>query len=185
MRRRGRKKRTSRPIQYRFLSDSSLPICSSRCNDSDSSRVKPKLVYQSREVVQFKLCVISCGSNDFTTPTNRLKSARFIHGIRWNKALKNRTPEIFEENCACALSKPDCAALTKRVIFQKHLMSNIDSKLAQNRKSESVEREYAVVEYKEFRLYLFCKNRNNICVLLQQAFDICESRAIVNRRRKH
>ena len=64
-------------------------------------------------------------------------------------------------------------------------MSNIDSKLAQNRKSESVEREYAVVEYKEFRLYLFCKNRNNICVLLQQAFDICESRAIVNRRRKH
>ena len=69
-------RRGSRPAPYRFLRDSTWPNCKSRCSDSESSRVRPRREYRSPAGVQFELCVIGCGRNDFTTRSNNSSSPR-------------------------------------------------------------------------------------------------------------
>ena len=66
----------SRPAPYRCLCDSTWPNCNSRCSDSESSRVRPRREYQSPAKVQFELCVIGCGWNDFTKPSKSWSSPR-------------------------------------------------------------------------------------------------------------
>ena len=53
-----------------------------------------------------------------------------------------------------------CAALTKRIVPQKHVLSEIDSTLARKCKSEGVERVFAVVEYTEPHLQSFREDRD-------------------------
>ena len=66
------------------------------------------------------------------------QSAHFLDRIRRNNAIQNRTPKVLEKGYECARSQPDCAAFTKCIVPQKHVLSEIDSSLARKCKSEGI-----------------------------------------------
>ena len=61
--------------------------------------------------------------------------------------------------CVCMRSRPDGAALTKRVVSQKYVLFEFDSSLVRTCESESVEHIFAVGEYTEPRLQSFREDR--------------------------
>ena len=130
-----------------------IVVCATRRGRSAARDATTPRVYEcvrdastSRQPESSSNCASSAAGG---TTSRRRRTARVVHALYRRDQTEKRVSESNAKDprggCVRTRLRPDCAALTERIVSKNHVLSEIDSTLSRKCKSEGVERLFAVV----------------------------------------